>query len=99
LSLKPFTDPNFALGVAMTFVTGISMFGGTFLLPLYLGRVRGYSSSEVGTTMLVTGLTMFLTAPLVGRLIRVIDARIALVAQAITHHLFRVRFRGSAFTR
>ena len=79
VSLKPFADANFALGVAMTFVTGISMFGGTFLMPLYLGRVRGYSSSEVGTTMLVTGLTMFLTAPLVGRLIRVIDARLALV--------------------
>lgn len=79
VSLKPFADPNFSLGVAMTFVTGVSMFGGTFLLPLYLGRVRGYSSSEVGTTMLVTGLSMFLTAPLVGRLIRVIDARIALV--------------------
>ncbi len=79
VSLKPFADPNFALGVAMTFVTGISMFGGTFLMPLYLGRVRGYSSSEVGTTMLVTGLTMFLTAPLIGRLVRVVDARLALV--------------------
>ena len=79
VSLKPFADPNFALGVAMTFVTGVSMFGGTFLMPLYLGRVRGYSSSEVGTTMLVTGLTMFLTAPLVGRIIRVMDARLALV--------------------
>ena len=63
----------------MTFVTGVSMFGGTFLMPLYLGRVRGYSSSEVGTTMLVTGLTMFLTAPLFGRIIRVMDARLALV--------------------
>ncbi len=79
VSLKPFADPNFALGVAMTFVTGVSLFGGTFLMPLYLGRVRGYSSSEVGTTMLVTGLTMFLTAPLVGRIIRVMDARLALV--------------------
>ena len=79
VSLKPFADSNFSLGVAMTFVTGISMFGGTFLMPLYLGRVRGYSSSEVGTTMLVTGLTMFLTAPFVGRLVRVMDARLALV--------------------
>ena len=79
VSLRPFADSNFALGVAMTFVTGISMFGGTFLMPLYLGRVRGYSSSEVGTTMLVTGLSMFLTAPLIGRLVRVLDARLALV--------------------
>jgi DHA2 family multidrug resistance protein len=79
VSLKPFRDSNFALGVAMTFVTGVSMFGGTFLMPLYLGRVRGFSSSEVGTTMLVTGATMFLTAPLIGRMVRYLDARVALV--------------------
>jgi DHA2 family multidrug resistance protein len=78
VSLKPFSDPNFTLGVVLTFVTGVSMFGGTFLMPLYLGRVRGFSSAEVGTTMLVTGLTMFLTAPLIGRIVRVIDARIAI---------------------
>ena len=78
VSLKPFGDPNFALGVVMTFVTGISLFGGTFLMPLYLGRVRGFSSGEVGTTMLVTGLTMFISAPLVGRLVRMIDARVAM---------------------
>lgn len=78
VSLKPFADANFALGVAMTFVTGISLFGGTFLLPIYLGRVRGYSSAEVGTTMLVTGLCMFLSAPLAGRIISRVDARVAL---------------------
>lgn len=79
VSLKPFSDPNFSLGAAMTFVTGIGMFGGTFLLPIYLGRVRGYSSGEVGTTMLVTGLSMFLSAPVVGRIVGRVDARIALV--------------------
>jgi len=41
--------------------------------------VRGFSSAEVGTTMLVSGLTMFLSAPLCGWLVRKIDARIAMV--------------------
>ena len=31
-----------------------------FLMPIFLGQVRGFSSAEVGTTMLVSGLTMFL---------------------------------------
>jgi len=79
VSLKPFGDRNFTLGVIMTFVTGVSLFGGTFLMPVFLGQVRGYSSAEVGTTMLVSGLTMFLSAPIVGRLVRVIDARVAMV--------------------
>jgi DHA2 family multidrug resistance protein len=79
VSLKPFADRNFTLGIVMTFVTGISLFGGTFLLPVFLGQVRGFSSAEVGTTMLVSGLTMFLSAPIVGRLVRLVDARVAMV--------------------
>ena len=79
VSLKPFADRNFSLGVAMTFVSGMSLFGGTFLLPLYLGQVRGFSAADVGTTMLVSGLTMFLSAPFCGWLVRMMDARVAMV--------------------
>jgi len=79
VSLKPFADRNFTLGIIMTFVTGVSLFGGTFLMPIFLGQVRGFSSSEVGTTMLVSGATMFLSAPIAGRLVRAMDARLAMV--------------------
>jgi len=79
VSLKPFRDRNFSLGILMTFVTGVSLFGGTFLLPMFLGQVRHFSSAEVGTTMLVSGLTMFLSAPIAGRIIRKVDLRIAMV--------------------
>jgi DHA2 family multidrug resistance protein len=79
VSLTPFRDRNFTLGMIMTFVTGVSLFGGTFLMPIFLGQVRGFSSAEVGTTMLVSGLTMFLTAPIAGRLVRMVDARISMV--------------------
>jgi DHA2 family multidrug resistance protein len=80
VSLKPFADRNFTLGVVMTFVTGVGLFGGTFLLPVFLGQVRGFSSAQVGTTMLVSGLTMFLTAPILGRIVRIVDARFAMLA-------------------
>ncbi|WP_293897599.1 DHA2 family efflux MFS transporter permease subunit [Phenylobacterium sp.] len=79
VSLRPFADRNFSLGIVMTFVTGVSLFGGTFLMPIFLGQVRGFSSAEVGTTMLVSGLSMFLSAPIVGRLVRVVDARLAMM--------------------
>jgi DHA2 family multidrug resistance protein len=79
VSLKPFADRNFTLGIVMTFVTGVSLFGGTFLMPIFLGQVRGFSSAQVGTTMLVSGATMFLSSPIVGRLIRMVDARISMV--------------------
>ena len=62
--------------VVMTFIVGAALFGGTFLLPLFLGRVRDYSAAEVGTTMVVSGLAMFATGPFAGRLVRKVDARI-----------------------
>jgi DHA2 family multidrug resistance protein len=78
VSLKPFGDRNFTLGILMTFVTGVSLFGGTFLLPVFLGQVRGFSAAEVGTTMLVSGLTMFLSAPVAGRVTRWVEPRVAM---------------------
>ncbi|OHB38602.1 MAG: MFS transporter, partial [Phenylobacterium sp. RIFCSPHIGHO2_01_FULL_70_10] len=79
VSLRPFADRNFSLGMVMNFVAGMSLFGGTFILPLFLGQVRQYSAAEVGTTMLVSGLTMFIAAPVAGRLVRAMDARIPMV--------------------
>jgi MFS transporter, DHA2 family, multidrug resistance protein len=79
VSLKPFQDRNFAVGAVMNFVAGISLYGGTFILPLFLGRILGYSAGQVGTTMVVSGLTMFITAPIAGRFVRKMDPRIPLV--------------------
>ncbi len=76
VELRAFTNRNFLVGVVMTFTVGAALFGGTFLLPLFLGRVRDYSASEVGTTMVVSGLAMFLTAPFAGRLVRKVDLRL-----------------------
>jgi len=79
VELRAFSNSNFLIGVCMTFVSGASLFGGTYLLPLFLGRVRGFSSSEVGTTMVVSGLSMFLTGPILGRFVRLVDPRLPIV--------------------
>jgi DHA2 family multidrug resistance protein len=76
VELRAFANRNFSIGVAMTAISGASLFGGTFLLPQFLGRVRHYSASEVGTTMVVSGLSMFLTGPIAGRLVRQVDPRV-----------------------
>lgn len=79
VSLKPFADRNFTLGVVVNFVAGVALFGGTFILPLFLAHVRQYSAADVGTVMLVSGLVMFVTAPVLGRIIRMFDFRVTLV--------------------
>ena len=79
VQLKAFADRNFTIGTAINFANGASVFGGTFLIPLFLGRIEHYTSSQVGTTMVVSGLTMFLIAPIAGRIIRKYDPRISMV--------------------
>jgi MFS transporter, DHA2 family, multidrug resistance protein len=59
---------------------GIGLYGLTYLYPVFLGRVRGYSALQIGETMFVTGVAMFLTAPIAGRLMTKIDPRIMMGA-------------------
>jgi DHA2 family multidrug resistance protein len=58
---------------------GIGLYGLTYLYPVYLGRIRGYDALMIGETMFVTGLTMFLTAPIAGRLSAKLDPRIMMM--------------------
>ncbi len=79
VSLRPFVDRNFALGSMMNLVSGAGLFGGTLILPLFLGQVLHYTAAQVGTTMLVSGLVMFMMAPVAGRIVRAVGIRIPLV--------------------
>lgn len=76
VDLRAFTDRNFAVGSAFSFVMGIGLYGLTYLYPVFLGRVRGYSALQIGETMFVTGICMFLMAPVAGRLSQKLDPRV-----------------------
>ena len=75
VDLHAFSNRNFAGGCLFSFVMGIGLYGLTYLYPVYLGRVRGYSALQIGETMFVTGVCMFVMAPIVGRLMTKIDPR------------------------
>ena len=78
VDLTAFADRNFWTGCLFSFVLGIGLYGLTYLYPVFLGRVRGYSSLQIGETMFLTGVVMFVSAPLVGRLLGVLDNRLML---------------------
>ena len=80
VDLRAFLDRNFALGGMFSFVLGIGLYGLTYLYPLYLGEIRGHNALMVGETLFVSGVTMFLTAPIVGLLVTRIDPRFMLAA-------------------
>ncbi len=79
VDLSAFGDVNFAVGSAFSFVMGIGLYGLTYLYPLYLSHIRGYDSLMIGETVFVSGLAMFMTAPLAGFLSRKLDLRVMLL--------------------
>jgi DHA2 family multidrug resistance protein len=80
VDVRAFGDRNFGLGSAFSFVLGIGLYGLTYLYPIYLGQVRGYNALMIGETMFVTGVAMFLSAPVAGRLVGKVDPRTMLIA-------------------
>jgi len=75
VDLRAFTDRNFAVGCLLQFCIGIGLYGLTYVYPRYLAEIRGYSAMQIGETMFVSGITMFLMAPVVGRMMQKIDLR------------------------
>jgi DHA2 family multidrug resistance protein len=75
VDMSAFANRNFAFGCAFSFVMGIGLYGLTYVYPIYLAQIRGYDALMIGETMFVTGLAMFFTAPVAGRLSQILDPR------------------------
>jgi len=80
VDLGAFRNRNFWTGSIFSFVMGIGLYGLTYLYPVYLARIRGYSALQIGETMFVTGVTMFFAAPIVGRMVAKLDPRVMIAA-------------------
>jgi MFS transporter, DHA2 family, multidrug resistance protein len=80
VDIRAFGDRNFGVGCLISFCVGIGLYGLTYIYPRYLSEVRGYSALMIGETMFVSGITMFLMAPVVGRLMQKFDLRLIIAA-------------------
>lgn len=68
VELQAFADSNFRIGCFLSLIAGMGLFGSTYLLPLFLARIRGDSASQIGLTMAVSGLVMFVMGPIATRM-------------------------------
>lgn len=76
--LTPFRKPTFAFACLFNLVIGFGLYAGTYLVPIFLGRVRGYNASEIGTTVVVAGAAQLLGVPLAAMLSQRVDQRIVI---------------------
>lgn len=78
--LSAFKNRNFTLGCITGFVLGIGLFGVVYIMPLFLYRVAGMDTLQIGIVMIVTGASQFLIAPIAGKMSGTVhDKRIMLV--------------------
>lgn len=76
---KIFTDRNFATGLVFIFVIGVILLASLALLPPMLARIYGYPTITTGLVMAPRGVGTMISMLLVGRLVRIVDARILVV--------------------
>lgn len=76
LNLRLLFRRNFGFGVLANFLLGVALYGSVYILPVYLSRVQGYNSEQIGTVLAWTGLPQLVLIPLVPRLMKRVDPRI-----------------------
>ncbi len=78
VDLRTYANRNFALGSFYTFIVGTGMYGTTYLVPLFLAQVRGFSALQIGETVVVAGLAQMAMSPFSAYIARNLDLRIML---------------------
>ena len=79
VDLTLFADRSFAVGSVLSFTLGIGLYGTIYLMPVFLGVVRGHDSLQIGKVMLVTGIAQLITAPLAVFLEERVDSRTLII--------------------
>lgn len=92
LSLLRYSAYTFAL--IITFVRSIALFGGTFLLPLFLQQVQGYDEISCGLILLPGSLVIALVMPISGILNDRFGARILVLIGLALLALSLFQFNG-----
>ena len=91
IDLTAFADRNFAVGCLYSLIIGVGLYGSVYLVPQFLGQVRGYDSLKIGYIMMVVGLAQLLSAPVAGIMANKLDSRImlalGLVLFGVSSHL------------
>jgi MFS transporter, DHA2 family, multidrug resistance protein len=94
VELSTLKNRSFAIGCALSFCLGVGLFGSVYLMPVFLAYVRRHDAFEIGTIMLVTGVSQLATAPIAGAMESKFDSR---WLSAAGFGLFALGLGSSAF--
>lgn len=68
LPLGVYRNPRFLAAAVVSFILGMGLFGSTYLIPLFVQTVQGYTPTEAGLMLMPAGLALGAVSPASGRL-------------------------------
>ncbi|MFT3725572.1 MAG: DHA2 family efflux MFS transporter permease subunit [Hyphomonadaceae bacterium] len=75
VKLTPMRKPTFVYACIFNLVIGFGLYSSTYLVPLFLGRVRGFTAMDIGATVFVTGIAQLASTVIAARLSQRVDPR------------------------
>lgn len=68
LALDVYRNPRFAAASAVALILGLGLYGSTYLVPLFVQTIQGYTPTESGLLLMPAGIVLGVVFPLAGRL-------------------------------
>jgi MFS transporter, DHA2 family, multidrug resistance protein len=79
VDLRALAVRNFGIGSVLSFVTGTGIFVAVFLTPLFLAEVRGFSSLQIGLSLLSVGVFQLLALGVYAYATRYVSMRLLML--------------------
>ena len=75
VNLRVLRHRGFAMGVIFGTMLGFALFGGMFILPVYLQQMQHYTALQTGLLMFPSAIATALIMPFTGRLLKIVSPR------------------------
>lgn len=83
LSMRVFRNARFSASCVVAFALGAGIYGSTYIIPLFVQTIQGYTPTRSGLLLMPAGLILLLVFPIAGRLSDRIPARLPIAAGLI----------------
>jgi DHA2 family multidrug resistance protein len=70
VKLKVLKNGNLRVGTILSFILGFGLYGSTFIIPLYVQSILGWSATQAGLLFVPAALTTAFMMPLIGQLLQ-----------------------------
>src|SRR5580704_6645004 len=87
VNIAPFRERGFAVASLLSFAIGFGLYTSVYLIPVFLARVRDFTSLDIGSTVFIAGVFMTLAAGPSAWLATRVDLRLMMAVGLVLYFL------------